>query len=91
MNEAPVLIQARVLIPGLARGEALVLEESLSFWGGFDPAEGRIIDVHHPQYRQQVAGKILFRGWNGHQPSQFQPFQGLDLPAQVFHFGRRNP
>jgi len=60
MSENHVLIQARVLIPGLARGEALVLEDSLSFWGGFDPANGRIIDIHHPQYRQHVAGKILF-------------------------------
>jgi len=49
----------RVLCPGTARGELLVLEDSLSFWGGFDPAEGRIIDRLHPQAGQSMAGKVL--------------------------------
>ena len=53
-------IQANVLVTGAAEGEALVLDETLSFWGGFDPATGRIIDVHHPQFEQHVTGKILF-------------------------------
>jgi len=53
-------IKATVLIAGRARGEAMLLEDTLSFWGGFDPQDGRIIDVHHPQYRQQVGDKILF-------------------------------
>ena len=53
-------IEGRVLIPGQARGRALVLGDTLSFWGGFNPANGEIIDVHHPQYRQQVGGSILF-------------------------------
>ena len=52
-------LQARTLIPGLANGPALVLTDTLSFWGGFDPANGEIIDVHHPQYRQLVGGRIL--------------------------------
>ena len=53
-------ITARVLIPGRASGPALVLDDSLSFWGGFDPALGEIIDVHHPQSGQRVGGSILF-------------------------------
>ena len=53
-------LEARVLIPGRARAPALVLEDTLSFWGGFDPGRGEIIDVHHPQYGQRVGGKILF-------------------------------
>jgi predicted aconitase with swiveling domain len=56
---SPRRIQARVLIAGQAEGEALVLDDCLSFWGGFDPANGEIIDVHHPQYRQRVGGRIL--------------------------------
>ena len=55
-----VEIRAEVLIAGSARGEAMVLEDTLSFWGGFDPANGEIIDVHHPQYGQRVGGMILF-------------------------------
>ncbi len=53
-------IQGRILIPGHAAGPALVLDDTLSFWGGFDPATGEIIDVHHPQFGQRVGGSILF-------------------------------
>ncbi|MFT5219428.1 MAG: putative aconitase with swiveling domain [Gammaproteobacteria bacterium] len=53
-------ISSNVLIAGDASGKALVLEEALSFWGGFDPIKGEIIDVHHPQYQALVGEKILF-------------------------------
>lgn len=36
------------LVPGAARGVALVSEEPLSFWGGYDAATGAIIDTRHP-------------------------------------------
>jgi predicted aconitase with swiveling domain len=49
----------RVLVPGSASGEALVLHEPLSFWGGVDPSDGRIIDQHHPQAGESVRGKVL--------------------------------
>lgn len=49
-----------MLISGSAEGVALVLDESLSFWGGFNPINGEIIDVHHPQYQQKVSNSILF-------------------------------
>jgi uncharacterized protein len=51
--------EGRTLSPGEARGEALVLDEPLSFWGGVDPASGRIVDRHHPQVGRSVAGRIL--------------------------------
>ena len=53
-------LQARVLIEGSAEGNALRLDETLSFWGGFDPMNGEIIDVHHPQHGQRVGGSVLF-------------------------------
>lgn len=37
----------------------LRLDEPLSFWGGLDPATGLIVDVHHPQCGQSIAGKVL--------------------------------
>jgi predicted aconitase with swiveling domain len=49
----------RVLVAGSASGEALVLKEPLSFWGGVDPSDGRIIDRHHPQAGESVRGKVL--------------------------------
>ena len=53
-------IDAAVLVAGVASGPALVLDDTLSFWGGFDPHDGRIIDVHHPQHGEAVGGRVLF-------------------------------
>ncbi len=54
-----VAIQGRVLHPGTASGNVLVLDAPLSFWGGFDPATGTILDQQHPQAGYSVGGKIL--------------------------------
>jgi uncharacterized protein len=53
------MIAATILNPGEAEGPVILLDEPLSFWGGFDPATGRIIDVHHPQRGSSLAGSIL--------------------------------
>lgn len=47
------------MVAGVASGEALVLAEPLSFWGGIDPATGAVIDTHHPQRGANIAGRIL--------------------------------
>lgn len=52
-------LSAQVLHPGRARAKALVLDQALSFWGGFDPATGTIVDRHHPQCGIRVAGRVL--------------------------------
>ncbi|MDU8929472.1 aconitase X [Alisedimentitalea sp. MJ-SS2] len=39
--------------------DILVCSEGLSFWGGVDPETGRIIDAHHPQHGQSLAGKAV--------------------------------
>jgi uncharacterized protein len=49
----------RVLCPGLASGEVLVLAEPLSFWGGLDPVTGLLIDGHHPQVGANLTGRVL--------------------------------
>lgn len=50
----------RGLTPGIARGPVLVLDEPLSFWGGLDPTTGVLIDVHHPQAGERLAGVVLW-------------------------------
>ena len=47
------------IAPGRARGELLVTAEPISFWGGVDPASGRIIDPRHELFGQEVCGKVL--------------------------------
>lgn len=51
--------EASSITPGLAVGEVLATSEPISFWGGIDPATGRVIDVHHPLAGQNLAGRIL--------------------------------
>jgi predicted aconitase with swiveling domain len=48
-----------VLAAGSARGEALVLTEPLSFWGGMDPGTGRITDRRHPQHGAILTSRVL--------------------------------
>ncbi len=44
---------------GSARGEAVAADLPLSFWGGFDPETGIIIDRRHPLTGNLAAGRVL--------------------------------
>lgn len=48
------------LVAGSATGPALVLDEPLSLWGGFDPVSGLIVERRHPQHGSRLAGTVLF-------------------------------
>lgn len=50
----------RTLVSGRADGPDIVLDEGLSFWGGFDPDSGRIVDRSHPQHGETLTGAILW-------------------------------
>ncbi len=50
---------ATVLVAGSAQGEALILAEPLSLWGGLDPHTGEITDRRHPQSGLLVGNKVL--------------------------------
>lgn len=54
-----MILQGKVVIPGEARGEALVSREPLSFWGGYDWKTGEIIDRRHELSGRVAKGKIL--------------------------------
>ncbi len=56
---AELLIRARMLAPGTATAEALVFDEPLSFWGGFDPNTGIVTDVHHPQAGASLRRRVI--------------------------------
>ncbi len=53
------MMDVTVLHEGEAEGPLLVLEEPLSFWGGFDPQTGQVVDQHHPQAGALAGGTIL--------------------------------
>lgn len=53
------VIKGRALISGEAEGEALVADEPLSFWGGYDQRTGEIIDRRHPLSGRIAAARVL--------------------------------
>lgn len=52
-------LSARSILAGKASGPIIAAGEALSFWGGVDPATGRVIDVHHPLHGKTITGGIL--------------------------------
>jgi predicted aconitase with swiveling domain len=47
------------VVGGRARGEVLVSRQAISFWGGVDPASGRINDPRNDLCGRSVAGRVL--------------------------------
>jgi predicted aconitase with swiveling domain len=47
------------IVTGDATARALVSSVPLSFWGGYDPDTGEIIDRHHPLSGMVAAGRVL--------------------------------
>ena len=56
---AELTLQGKVIIPGTARAQALVSDEPLSFWGGYDWQTGEIIDRRHKLSGAIAKDKIL--------------------------------
>ena len=52
-------LAARCVVSGVAEGEVIVSSQSISFWGGVDPATGLINDPRHELFGQSIAGKVL--------------------------------
>ena len=47
------------MVPAAATGSIIVCDEGVSFWGGVDPVDGRIVDTYHPQCGELLAGRIV--------------------------------
>ncbi|MBB5749598.1 aconitase X swivel domain-containing protein [Micrococcus sp. TA1] len=65
-------LNGRGIVPGRVRAEALVSPETISGWGGIDPAQGTIIERRHPLFGVCFTGKVLVfpgakgsSGWSG--------------------------
>lgn len=53
------IMAGRGIAAGVVEAEAVVAPVRISFWGGFDPTSGTIIEHEHPLSGVNVAGKIL--------------------------------
>jgi predicted aconitase with swiveling domain len=51
--------RGRPLVPGTAAGAALISDQPLSFWGGYDHRDGSIVDRRHPLNGERACGRIL--------------------------------
>jgi len=61
-----IILHGRKIVGGVAEGEALVTEETISGWGGINPMDGSIIERRHELYGQSFKDKILvFPGAKG--------------------------
>jgi predicted aconitase with swiveling domain len=52
-------MKAEPILPGLAAGRVLRSARPLSFWGGVDPATGRITDPDNPHCGERLGGRVL--------------------------------
>ena len=52
-------LSGRKIFTGHVKGEALVSNEDISFFGGVDPDTGIVVEKDHPLKGISVTGKIL--------------------------------
>ena len=75
------ILKCRSLVAGHARGEILTTHQSISFWGGVDPATGMIIDPRHELFDQSITAKVLAFPYG--KGSAAAPLVLLELAKQV--------
>jgi len=56
---ARMKLRGRVIRRGRAEGEALVSQQSISFFGGVDPESGVIVEAGHELVGKSITDKIL--------------------------------
>lgn len=56
---ARMKLRGRVIRQGRAEGEALVSQQSISFFGGVDPESGVIVEAGHELVGKSITDKIL--------------------------------
>ena len=53
------ILNCKVLTAGIGKGELLVTHQSISLWGGVDPASGIIVDPRHELFERSITAKVL--------------------------------
>jgi predicted aconitase with swiveling domain len=56
---SPVILKGRAIVEGRCRAEALVSTKPISFLGGVDPADGKIIEKKHDLSGLCIKDKVL--------------------------------
>lgn len=81
------MIAAEPLIAGKAQGPVLRFTDPISFWGGIDPATGRVTDPQHHAHGQNIAGTVLVlaatRGSSSSSAVMLELMRGKNAPAAL--------
>ena len=62
-GEVKTMIHGRTISRGRGKGAALVSRSPLSFYGGVDPASGRVIEKGHELEGETIWGKVFIFPW----------------------------
>jgi len=54
-----ITLRGRIIVEGQCKAEALVSAKPLSFLGGVDPANGKIVERNHDLFGEYVKDKVL--------------------------------
>ncbi|GAB7020739.1 aconitase X swivel domain-containing protein [Halostagnicola bangensis] len=66
MTDETIVLKGRPVVDGYIEAEAIVTDETISGWGGVDPADGTIIEMRHELHGESFTDKVLvFRGAKG--------------------------
>ena len=52
-------LEGRRIYKGVAKAEAIVTKDGISFYGGVDPDTGIVVEVGHDLEGQSITGKVL--------------------------------
>lgn len=81
------MIAAEPLIEGSAEGPVLRFTDPISFWGGIDPASGRVTDPQHHAHGDSIAGTVLAlaatRGSSSSSAVMLELMRGGNAPAAL--------
>ena len=90
LDKPRIVITGRKVVGGVAEGEALVTRETISGWGGVNPATGTVIESRHELKGQSFAGKVLVfpgakgsSGWSS--IFHMAKLRGMSPVARVFN------
>jgi predicted aconitase with swiveling domain len=75
-----IVLRGRKVVGGVAEGEALVTQQTISGWGGINERDGSIIELRHELRGQSFKGKVLV----------FPGAKGSSGYSAYFHMARLN-
>jgi predicted aconitase with swiveling domain len=82
-----VAVTAEPILAGTARGPVLRLDRPLSFWGGVDPATGRLTEPGAAQFGRLIARTVLMvpqtRGSSSSSAVMLELLRGGHAPAAL--------